>query len=135
MIEFLLLIILRPPRSTRTDTLLPSTTPCHSPIPSAGNSRHCSRYPTTSHNLPLLPPAARGGAGYYAPIRARSAQQPIVDNRRGNGYRSAPAHHRPARESCCPAPPRRASGKPRSEERRVGTEGVSRCSSRGSPYH
>src|SRR3546814_12496673 len=63
---FLFLIILRPPRSTRTDTLFPYTTLFRSPRPA--NSTRCS---APSSHAPLLP--ALSGAT-PASVRWRSSR-------------------------------------------------------------
>src|SRR3546814_15152707 len=112
------LMVRRPPRSTRTDTLLPYTTLCRSlgdvgqghrpPLDMAGKvaERH--------DGVASLGTQFHLGLSLLLPRLPRPAAQ---------------------RSSTCPrrARPRRL--RARSEARRVGKECVSTCRSRWSPYH
>src|SRR3546814_15139101 len=108
------LMIRRPPRSTRTDTLFPYTTLFRS---------SAARFPAESADRFAFlqeawqQPVATGHAGHQ---RRRP--------RRGRG--EPPFRHPTASSFFSPLRWRF-----RSEERRVGKECVSTCSSRWSPYH
>src|SRR3546814_18949031 len=109
MLDFFFLMIRRPPRSTRTDTLFPYTTLFRSV------GRSCVRVRRAEPDAAL-------------PAYARSRQRPVAWLYHHGSLRCDPAPCSPAR-----APPRHRSA--RSEERRVGKECVSTCRSRWSPYH
>src|SRR3546814_11816829 len=122
---FFFLMIRRPPRSTRTDTLFPYTTLFRS-LPRLASIRHFDQFNGYS-----------GQAGSAFPDENdRYAQQ---KDRGLQGYR-LPSRHRLSHEGGTGAEgtgPGRALGKDRhlrSEERRDGKEGVSTCRSRWSPY-
>src|SRR3546814_18861752 len=102
------LLILLPPRSTRTDTLFPNTTLFRARVP--------LREPRREHRQQA---AAAGNRG---PARTRDRRTPR--RRRRLPLRNAWITH------CSLSLP-----SPRSEERRVGNECVSTCRSRCSPYH
>src|SRR3546814_13881870 len=125
-------MILRPPRSTRTDTLFPYTTLFRSPE-SPGNL-------TDSHAPPPAPRAPRpprtgrlrpgAGDGHPLPAPQRRLRLPG-----GGDPQRRPAlpgtRRRPLRHARGPGEPRlRAHGpaaaqpRPRSEDRRIGKEGV-----------
>src|SRR3546814_16969297 len=110
---FFFLMLRRPPRSTRTDTLFPYTTLFRSPRGRAAADAVGD------------PRAGIGPPGTIVGLARR--RRPL-----------APARptRRPAdpRLGLLPRLDRRAPGG-RSEERRVGKEGVSTCRSRWSPYH
>src|SRR3546814_13732062 len=111
-------MIRRPPRSTRTDTLFPYTTlfrslPCHR----RGGQFKGSRL------KPLL--QERGGTGLTRAVTT-SAAAPSPP---------AQAAPPPPARGRCTGTARRRNGTPRSEERRVGKQGVRACRSRWSPYH
>src|SRR3546814_14301065 len=107
---FFFLMRRRPPRSTRTDTLFPYTTLFRSaarpPLPHAGEGLACRP------SAMLLVPPSRAGEGLNAEgtrVRGKSA------GRRADQQLQLVRH--------------------RSEERRVGNEGVSTCRSRWTQYH
>src|SRR3546814_11117315 len=101
---FLFLVIPRPPRSTRTDTLFP--------------------YPTLFRSCRLVDDAAAGGVdqvgGRLQPRQPRGVEQPDRLRR----FRAVDADEVGAGQG----------GVQRSEERRVGKECVSTCRARWSPY-
>src|SRR3546814_16060841 len=112
-----LLIIRRPPRSTRTDTLFPYTTLVRSvPVGASGSGRN------------LVDRLCETGA--LCLVGKRESKQ-----RDGTG--SCFARGRVSHKCSSPASVLSAVGEwsARSEERRVGTECVSTCRSRWSPYH
>src|SRR3546814_15488633 len=127
MIFFFFLMILRPPRSTRTDTLFPYTTLFRSDL-----NHHANCLPVPSAPLNLL----------SDPLRFGIAQVALVCSNPDGAHDSSDAQ-----PSACGTPPLlhlvspaetaaflvRAFGS--SEERRVGKECVSTCRSRWSPYH
>src|SRR3546814_11441915 len=104
----------RPPRSTRTDTLFPYTTPSDLATPASGESQRKGESPFLSKvNARQLSAEAtwQDALGYgmslldlEAEVRVRWAPSQVVSGER-------------------------------SEERRVGKECVSTCRSRWSPYH
>src|SRR3546814_12984086 len=120
-----------PPRSTRTDTLLPYTTLFRSPIAAA---------PYTAEHIikqvAALPYRIEpDGAARILLITSRETRRWIIP--KGNPIRGLEAHQAAAREAfeeagisgiACPS----AIGQ-RSEERRVGQEWVRTCRSGGSP--
>src|SRR3546814_12578908 len=117
----------RPPRSTRTDTLFPYTTLFRSTV-----FLHCF----TTAARPIRRETDRGKI-LEKPV-PRSFQRPLRMRRAGR-HRPSPAptpSRRPIKETKDddPQEPVRDS-RVRSEERRVGKECVSTCSSRWSPYH
>src|SRR3546814_17326212 len=125
---FFFLMRRRPPRSTRTDTLFPYTTLFRSPdVPrhagatfaSVGDQGALSRITKRHREIDLCPPARHrvrlAGSANLSGDRAETAYRPWTV------------------EARCPARSIRQSR--RSEERRVGKECVSTCSSRWVPYH
>src|SRR3546814_13490167 len=124
-------MIRRPPRSTRTDTLLPYTTLFRS------RSHRQQRRHRQDARLAAPPLARRGPRAHLpgpplmpAPARQRSAWRETVAGVAFGGYAligrlATPLVHRYLRR-------RLAQG--RSEERRVGKECVSTCRYRWSPY-
>src|SRR3546814_19890638 len=116
---FFFLMIRRPPRSTRTDTLFPYTTLFRSPAP-------CFRPPIQAD----FADGAVGAAGeavkdYYDTLGVqRDADAAALKA----AYRKLAMQYHPDRN------PGDTTAE-RSEERRVGKEGVSTCRSRWSPYH
>src|SRR3546814_12030585 len=114
-IVFFFLMIRRPPRSTRTDTLFPYTTLFRSRDKAA-----------TSRWWGELRAEAAAAFGRSSRVRTRTAYRRSVRFRRDDHLRLL-GNRDAARE--IPAP------RNRSEERRVGKECVSTCRSRWSPYH
>src|SRR3546814_11668244 len=134
---FFFLMIRRPPRYTRTDTLFPYTTlfrsakftsqltsaPTPTSVPYTAPMHHRSPLQSPQHEFP----SGASDAGVYQLSRQHAAvvrrqQQPHLVELRALGL--VHGHGEGAvvlRE--------------RSEERRVGKERVSTCRSRGSPYH
>src|SRR3546814_12144738 len=118
-------MIRRPPRSTRTDTLFPSTTLVRSGDGAAGV------YAIT-----------QGQGGFHAPHRPRTAFTAAA-RKRGFQPFGAAAHDRGAGQFIGSVAADRStrrstaaqSCRRRSEERRVGKECVSTCRSRWSPDH
>src|SRR3546814_13196657 len=111
-------MIRRPPRSTRTDTLFPYTTLFRSLV----RDRHCD-VPAGGEMLadlaaePVDVDHGAPHAGLDQPVDAVIEQAAAGDGDQRLG---------------CAVGQRTQA---RSEERRVGTECVSTCRSRGSPYH
>src|SRR3546814_14686449 len=124
-IVFFFLMIRRPPRSTRTDTLFPYTTLFRS----AAVARWAQPQWAVRRAQCRARPDGRRWAGVdccrFAVPAAFSAADAHGD---APGVHAVAGAHRPARVSA-----RTAIGL-RSEERRVGTECVSTCRSRWSPY-
>src|SRR3546814_14461861 len=122
IVFFFFLMIRRPPRSTRTDTLFPYTTLFRS---------------TSSSRISVMRAAACSRRGSTA---SRTSAASCRASRRGCATPSAP---RPSttststrrRRSAISAPAARPGRNARSEERRVGKEGVSKVRFRWSPYH
>src|SRR3546814_13950826 len=118
---FVFLMIRRPPRSTRTDTLFPYTTLFRScELLRAVERFGRRRRPTVEVTLdPQAAIADHDGIARLADRRGRWAARVEAAARR-NRCRTwiTPIDY-----------------SLRSEERRVGKEGVSTCSSRWSPYH
>src|SRR3546814_15242602 len=117
---FFFLMIRRPPRSTRTDTLFPYTTLFRSTQPR-----------TAAGAGPATPAIARssgsGGCGHGG--RSRSRMRACLPSPPSSGRHAQPR---------VPPPPqavRQSTRNSRSEERRVGKEGVSTVRSRWSPAH
>src|SRR3546814_13978444 len=117
IVIFFFLMIRRPPRSTRTDTLFPYTTLFRS-LRRCGNAR------------PVSDKAAQ-------PIGAERRHLPVLDFQSGHHFGVEVRRQR----QIAVGSQRQIIGKrqlepvaARSEERRVGTECVSTCRSRGSPY-
>src|SRR3546814_17388846 len=125
------LLIRRPPRSTRTDTLFPYTTLFRS---AAGRRRGgaaaglCRSVGARSARTVRLPPP---GALHGADAQGARARPGIAaaDARRGGGALSA----RGGGGAAQGRRGRLARARGRTEERRVGKEGVSTCKSRGVP--
>src|SRR3546814_19762598 len=107
-------MIRRPPRSTRSDTLFPYTTLFRSVAPEGGHQAGARRL------VVGIPDAMRDR---IVDRRQVAAPQPVVVGQAGIER----LHPRAARAVALDAM--------RSEERRVGKEGVSTCRSRWSPYH
>src|SRR3546814_13349398 len=106
-------MIRRPPRSTRTDTLFPYTTLCRAAIACATQQRHQAR-----------------DIGVEAAGVLRNLDAGVERFARAiAGALHQPRHGVEGDVLGLPVPLRR------SEERRVGKEGVSTCRSRWSPYH
>src|SRR3546814_13504444 len=105
VVFFFFLMIRRPPRSTRTDTLFPYTTLFRSLV--------------QFMNAPLfpVPPKIFAANVSFHDFTAGDVLEPKL----GVRLITAPLHH--------------PNGATRSEERRVGKECVSTCRSRWSPYH
>src|SRR3546814_12286975 len=109
-------MIRRPPRSTRTDTLLPYTTLFRSPVTGEGGA------PGERARGGLAwgePHRGVGGAGYRGRVTFAGPDPAF-----GDPYADVP-----------PDDPYGGMDWDRSEERRVGKECVSTCRSRWSPYH
>src|SRR3546814_14816017 len=115
IIDVFFLMIRRPPRSTRTDTLFPYTTLFRSrPKANTPMEKEQRNVPIMSeefYRIKRLPPYVIAEVNAMR-AAARAAGEDIIDLGMGN-----------------PDLP------PRSEERRVGKEFVSTCTSRWSPYH
>src|SRR3546814_15108144 len=120
------LMIRRPPRSTRTDTLFPYTTLFRSLILGVGAVGRGKAV----RRLPRLLPAGVGGEGAKARFAGHSSVTPLVCRRaraRAAGLVADGAATQVA-----------GAGEDdflRSEERRVGKECGSTCRSGGAPYH
>src|SRR3546814_12036360 len=108
-------MIRRPPRSTRTDTLLPYTTLFRSPRPHAVPPGRDQR---TGHDPQAPPPLSRG----TRPAVARHGDGPGADGLRGQPRLLLLAHRNGGE----------GDRTRRSETRRVGTESVSTARSRWS---
>src|SRR3546814_14520827 len=106
-------MLLRPPRSTRTDPLFPYTTRCRS-IVTAGNA---SGVNDGAAALIVGTRAAGENAGAAPLVRIVTTAVAGVEPR-VMGLGPVPAANKVLR----------------SEERRVGKEGVSKCITRSSPY-
>src|SRR3546814_14664524 len=133
---FFFLMIRRPPRSTRTDTLFPYTTLFrsddrgeagrgidgqHGCVRPAVRDRAGRQWRSGSV---IRFPGRRTGTGRQGPSRRQGRKGRAIDaggNRDMIGWRAA---------ATLPS-----AGERRSEERRVGTECVSKCSARWSLYH
>src|SRR3546814_16502587 len=118
------LMIRRPPRSTRTDTLFPYTTLFRSahqaPEPSQNRYQGCAHEPHRRGRriCRTVPDRPESGCGKYLPLKPEYECEQTA---------CCPcALH--SQSSALPAPP----PGPRSEERRVGKAWVSPCGSRGS---
>src|SRR3546814_12127504 len=111
---FFFLMIRRPPRSTRTDTLFPYTTLFRSPSVSVPISV-ASASPTSTSCILADRRCPRSVEALVSPADRKIIDRQFVVLRRDK---------RGAVKLC-----------QRSEERRVGKECVSTCRSRGSPYH
>src|SRR3546814_14470546 len=117
------LMIRRPPRSTRTDTLFPYTTLFRSPATRASS----------------CPPRTQPDVSTLSMPRARLARMKsllfLAAALRGRPHECPPAHRlRPAVAGSAAAR-RLVDQRARSEERRVGTGCVSTCRYRWSLYH
>src|SRR3546814_12027335 len=104
-------MLLRPPRSTRTDTLFPYTTLFRSDIAPIPHPLVSGHHPDVNVNV----------KHFDATARRPSTDTPV--RRAGLSSRDGFS----SRDSIC--------GPRRSEERRVGKECVSTCRYRWSPYH
>src|SRR3546814_18486353 len=122
-------MIRRPPRSTRTDTLLPYTTLFRSRCRAKSRQRRRAVL-APLERAPRLRSGMRSiGLPLGDPRPLPTPKQPSASNRPFLHYPAVPAlirlfHLVDKRD-----------GGPRSEERRVGKECVSTCRSRWSPYH
>src|SRR3546814_19206411 len=116
-------MILRPPRSTRTDTLLPSTTLFRSRA--AGSARGLALAATTAQAF------AQDNDGEY--WLARKNQIVITATRTAVRAEDLPVTV--SVKSDEQIADELVTDIRRSEERRVGKECVSTCRSRGAPYH
>src|SRR3546814_12121867 len=119
-------MIRRPPRSTRTDTLFPYTTLFRSrdrPAPRT-QFRAAERH-GLQRSAGALPAGGAGGVRHAAGRAAGGDRRALSAGRRRRGASRARgrADHGLG-----------AAGDVRSEERRVGKEGVSTCRSRWAPY-
>src|SRR3546814_12365371 len=134
-------MIRRPPRSTRTDTLFPYTTvfrsrgwQCRTHVIEKADEvrvalRGKRRTAGASGADAIGPGRASGGPG-----GVRGGPPQAGEHARRSAARAVRLEVREAeRRSICSGPGGR--GDRRSEERRVGKEGVSTCRSRWSPYH
>src|SRR3546814_15069540 len=116
MYLFFFLMIRRPPRSTRTDTLFPYTTLFRSKDPCSGGGRHAS------------------GQGAAGPREGEpQAGQDQRDQRQAGQDRQLLV--RAEKTELVKLHDEEVEPPDRSEERRVGKECVSTCRSRWSPYH
>src|SRR3546814_15136780 len=102
-------MIRRPPRSTRTDTLFPYTT----------------LFRSTAFHLATDDLTVNGRTANIAVLHLRHEVGIGQRRLRARMRRKALEHHHQNHED----------DDPRSEERRVGKECVSKCRSRWSPYH
>src|SRR3546814_14885957 len=124
-----LLMRRRPPRSTRTDTLFPYTTLFRS------TPRHEHLGDRRLAGLPRPHPAA-AGTHPLRPVarpalvlrRPRQPRRRVAGNAAPGAFAARELRHRAGQ-------PRPVAAGDRSEERRVGKEGVRTGRSRGSPYH
>src|SRR3546814_13916600 len=123
-IVFFFLMMRRPPRSTRTDTLFPYTTLFRS-YSASGDGAYALHEPAEGLCIPVLEFTRRGDCSRQRRCSSRSGT-------RGSGPRAVPrtggadaGRATPATDSLSGA---------RSEERRVGKECVSTCRSLWSPY-
>src|SRR3546814_17923855 len=125
---FLFLMIRRPPRSTRTDTLFPYTTLFRS---GRGTGRERARALGAQGSGGVLLRAGRREARRAAARQACAAGRDGregVDRAAGGRGVDCLRRHRWGGDGAGALPRR-------SEERRVGKECVSTCRYRGSPYH
>src|SRR3546814_19212967 len=123
--------MLRPPRSTRTATLCPYTALFRSVLQVEGaevvGRQHQQEAGDARYGVVQRAPAERRAVDRLVQRREEEDQDDAV---REQGRRQ-----RPAIPPATLGPQHRAAGNGRSEERRVGTECVSTCRSRWSPYH
>src|SRR3546814_10964166 len=105
-------MIRRPPRSTRTDTLFPYTTLFRSEAAATQRAKVAS-----GTSVQLAQPASPAAAA-----DASALDRIEVTGSRIDAFDAVPAVDQPLEDQ-------------RSEERRVGKEGVSTCRCRWSPYH
>src|SRR3546814_18399046 len=122
---FLFLMLRRPPRCTRTDTLLPYQTLVRSAVSYAPCAKRVRR----------VRPGKLKALMERRPPRGPFSRQPIVYLADGAPRLANEIRH--MRQACARQPIAPATFPPanRSEERRVGKECVSTCRSRWSPYH
>src|SRR3546814_15620095 len=116
---FFFLMIRRPPRSTRTDTLFPYTTLFRSQLRVQAEA--------TIHHSDALAEAA------WRALKPRQRRDYLVSGPRGLPWAWATSGLPAAFENRDPSVTESAAGRLRSEERRVGKECVSTCRSRWSP--
>src|SRR3546814_17592780 len=121
---FFFFMIRRPPRSTRTDTLFPSTTLFRSPV------RQCATADHAWHTLADRPVAGGPHPGQCLHAALHCARRRRFDQPRSPDRSSGQGRHR----SCRGGPPRNAAAAPpSSEERRGGKEWGGTGKSRGRP--
>src|SRR3546814_15765464 len=121
---FFVLMIRRPPRSTRTDTLFPYTTlfrsPKHVILAKAGIQGDTDQ--SSANGILVSTGVTKRANVLYLFSKSRYARHVPVKPLPPIAGRGAPANPRPVHTG-------------RSEERRVGKECVSTCRSRWSPEH
>src|SRR3546814_16514417 len=126
-------MIRRPPRSTRTDTLFPYTTLFRSLAGQVRNTRvhsyNKTRYAAKEKGRAACPPFTRSTHA----DQGSEVKRAFVDSQRRflHGFRQG----RVRLANACDVFGCASDLHARSEERRVGTECVSKCRSRGSPDH
>src|SRR3546814_16098343 len=128
-------MIRRPPRSTRTDTLFPYTTLFRSAVALGRGAPETVRVRDGGRGEPHLPPPprTRSPAPQFPSLcgdGAEGADLWRLGKRHDRGAYAGPLYDRAGADL---ATDRRSRN--RSEERRVGKEGVSTVRSRWSPYH
>src|SRR3546814_21138969 len=123
---FFFLMIRRPPRSTRTDTLFPYTTLFRSDSYAGGNRHHCRPFHCARRQENS--PERRGAARAARFWRVGAADRSSSEERDASGTDADQERHA-ACSSCGNAGGRRC----RSGVRRLGKEGLSTCSIRWSP--
>src|SRR3546814_18075525 len=124
-------MIRRPPRSTRTDTLFPYTTLFRSNNPATGQTTGTVHEASEADVADAVAAARAALGGPWGKMTTAERVKLIVAvadeiDRRSEDFLDA--------EVADTGKPRHLASH-RSEERRVGTEGVSTCRSRWSPYH
>src|SRR3546814_14677803 len=133
-------MIRRPPRSTRTDTLLPSTTLFRSPCPRSSASRSLSgRSVAPAPEERLSPETVQPKPQETTMTKHLNSLARKNETHQDNTSRSS----RPGPQELVPSRYALRVGDidvlvvsdGRSEERRVGKECVSTCRSRGAPMH
>src|SRR3546814_11082702 len=131
-------MIRRPPRSTRTDTLVPYTTLFRSPLPAALQPRPEPDRTDVRQAQASAPQSRRANhrkhmeAHRLTPRHLQPSRMPELPRQRRIRVNVISSGSR-SRSALRVAPSLRL--KVRSDERRVGKECVSTCRSRRSPYH